>query len=31
VVTPTGNPLLHPITTSFTRSNSGNGDPLKTE
>ncbi len=31
VVTPTGNPLLHPITTSFTRSISGNGDPLKTE
>ena len=31
VVTPTGNPLLHPITTSFTRSISGNGNPLKTE
>jgi prepilin-type N-terminal cleavage/methylation domain-containing protein len=31
VVTPSGNPLLHPITTSFTRSTSGNGNPLKTE
>ena len=31
VVTPSGNPLLHPITTSFTRSISGNGTPLKTE
>jgi prepilin-type N-terminal cleavage/methylation domain-containing protein len=31
VVTPSGNPLLHPITTSFTRSISGNGNPLKTE
>lgn len=30
-VTPSGNPLLHPITTSFTRSQSGNGNPLKTE
>jgi prepilin-type N-terminal cleavage/methylation domain-containing protein len=28
VVTPSGNPLLHPITTSFTRSISGNGNPL---
>jgi Tfp pilus assembly protein PilV len=31
VVTPSGNPLLHPITTSFTRSISGNGNPLKTQ
>ncbi|MFL5448894.1 MAG: prepilin-type N-terminal cleavage/methylation domain-containing protein [Gemmatimonadales bacterium] len=31
VVTPSGSPLLHPITTSFTRSISGNGNPLKTE
>ena len=31
VVTPSGNPLLHPITTSFTRTISGNGNPLKTE
>jgi prepilin-type N-terminal cleavage/methylation domain-containing protein len=31
VVSPSGNPLLHPITTSFTRSLSGNGNPLKTE
>ena len=31
VVTPSGNPLLHPVTTSFTRSISGNGNPLKTE
>jgi prepilin-type N-terminal cleavage/methylation domain-containing protein len=30
VVTPSGNPLLHPITTSFTRTISGNGNPLKT-
>ena len=31
VVTPSGNPLLRPITTSFTRTISGNGNPLKTE
>lgn len=31
VVTPSGNPLLQPITTSFTRTISGNGNPLKTE
>jgi hypothetical protein len=31
VVTPSGNPLLHPITTSFTRTISGNGNPLKTQ
>ena len=31
VVTPSGNPLLHPITTTFTRAISGNGNPLKTE
>jgi prepilin-type N-terminal cleavage/methylation domain-containing protein len=31
VVTPSGNPLLHPITTSFTRTVSGNGNPLKTQ
>jgi prepilin-type N-terminal cleavage/methylation domain-containing protein len=31
VVTPSGNPLLHPITSSFTRSVSGNGNPLKTQ
>ena len=30
-VTPSGNPLLHPITTSFTRTISGNGNPLKTQ
>jgi prepilin-type N-terminal cleavage/methylation domain-containing protein len=30
VVTPSGNPLLHPITTSFTSTISGNGNPLKT-
>lgn len=30
VVTPSGNPLLQPITTSFTRTISGNGNPLKT-
>jgi prepilin-type N-terminal cleavage/methylation domain-containing protein len=30
VVNPSGNPLLHPITTSFTRTISGNGTPLKT-
>jgi prepilin-type N-terminal cleavage/methylation domain-containing protein len=33
VVTPSGNPLLHPITTSFTRTISGNAsgtNPLKT-
>jgi prepilin-type N-terminal cleavage/methylation domain-containing protein len=33
VVTPSGNPLLHPITTTFTRTISGNGNgsnPLKT-
>jgi prepilin-type N-terminal cleavage/methylation domain-containing protein len=30
VVTPSGNPLLQPITTSFTRTISGNGTPLKT-
>jgi prepilin-type N-terminal cleavage/methylation domain-containing protein len=31
VVTPSGNPLLRPITTSFTRTISGNGNPLKTQ
>jgi prepilin-type N-terminal cleavage/methylation domain-containing protein len=31
VITPSGNPLLQPITTSFTRTISGNGNPLKTE
>lgn len=31
VVTPSGNPLLHPITSTFTRTISGNGNPLKTE
>jgi prepilin-type N-terminal cleavage/methylation domain-containing protein len=31
VVTPSGNPLLHPIATSFTRTISGNGTPLKTQ
>ena len=33
VITPSGNPLLHPITTSFTSTISGNGNgtnPLKT-
>jgi prepilin-type N-terminal cleavage/methylation domain-containing protein len=30
VVTPSGNPLLQPITTTFTRTISGNGNPLKT-
>ena len=30
VVTPSGNPLLKPITTTFTRTTSGNGTPLKT-
>lgn len=29
VITPSGNPLLHPITSSFTRTISGNGNPLK--
>jgi prepilin-type N-terminal cleavage/methylation domain-containing protein len=31
VVTPSGNPLLQPITSTFTRTISGNGNPLKTE
>jgi prepilin-type N-terminal cleavage/methylation domain-containing protein len=32
VMTPSGNPLLHPITTSFTRTISGNAsNPLKTQ
>jgi prepilin-type N-terminal cleavage/methylation domain-containing protein len=31
VVSPSGNPLLHPITTSFTRTISGNGNPLNTQ
>jgi prepilin-type N-terminal cleavage/methylation domain-containing protein len=31
VVTPSGNPLLHPITSSFTRTVSGNGNPLSTQ
>jgi prepilin-type N-terminal cleavage/methylation domain-containing protein len=30
VVTPSGNPLQQPITTTFTRTISGNGTPLKT-
>jgi prepilin-type N-terminal cleavage/methylation domain-containing protein len=30
VVTPSGNPLLQPITTTFTRTVSGNGQPLNT-
>ncbi len=30
VVTPSGNPLLHPITTTFTRAQEGNGKPLNT-
>ena len=30
VVTPTGNALLHPVTTTFRRTISGNGNPLKT-
>jgi prepilin-type N-terminal cleavage/methylation domain-containing protein len=29
VITPSGNPLLQPITSSFTRTISGNGNPLK--
>jgi prepilin-type N-terminal cleavage/methylation domain-containing protein len=29
VVTPSGNPLLQPVTTTFTRTISGNGNPLK--
>lgn len=31
VITPSGNPLLHPITSSITRTVSGNGNPFKTE
>jgi len=31
VVTPSDNLLLHPITTTFTRTISGNGNPLKTQ
>jgi prepilin-type N-terminal cleavage/methylation domain-containing protein len=31
VVTPSGNPLLHPITTTFHRSISGNGNPLNNQ
>ena len=32
VMTPSGNPLLHPITTTFTRTISGNAtNPLKTQ
>jgi hypothetical protein len=32
VMTPSGSPLLHPITTSFTRTISGNAsNPLKTQ
>ena len=31
VITPSGNVLMQPITTSFTRTISGNGNPLKTE
>jgi prepilin-type N-terminal cleavage/methylation domain-containing protein len=30
VITPTGNTLLQPVTTSFRRTISGNGNPLKT-
>jgi len=30
VVTPTGNVLMQPVTTSFRRTISGNGNPLKT-
>jgi prepilin-type N-terminal cleavage/methylation domain-containing protein len=30
VVTPSGNPLLHPITSILTRTKEGNGTPLKT-
>jgi len=31
VVTPSGNPLLQPISSTFTRTISGNGTPLKTQ
>jgi prepilin-type N-terminal cleavage/methylation domain-containing protein len=31
VITPTGSSLVQPVTSSFTRSISGNGNPLKTE
>jgi prepilin-type N-terminal cleavage/methylation domain-containing protein len=31
VVTPSGNPLLQPVTSTFTRTISGNGNPLKTQ
>jgi prepilin-type N-terminal cleavage/methylation domain-containing protein len=31
VITPSGNSLLHPITTTVTRTISGNGNPLKTQ
>jgi prepilin-type N-terminal cleavage/methylation domain-containing protein len=31
VITPTGNALLHPVTSSFRRTISGNGNPLKTQ
>lgn len=31
VVTPSGNPLLHPISTTFTRTKEGNGTPLKNQ
>jgi hypothetical protein len=30
VITPTGNTLLQPVTTTFRRTISGNGNPLKT-
>ena len=30
VITPSGNNLMHPITTQFRRTISGNGNPLKT-
>jgi prepilin-type N-terminal cleavage/methylation domain-containing protein len=30
VITPSGNSLMHPVTTSFRRTISGNGNPLKT-
>jgi len=31
VITPSGNALMHPVTTSFRRTISGNGNPLKTQ
>ena len=31
VITPSGNDLMHPVTTQFRRTISGNGNPLKTQ